>query len=382
MINGDEIGLYASEKYSLQRCKNRRSRLDVPQRKQRRGTLCFALISALIYECKGESGAFLKKELSLNGCAALANGNHTTPYTVASKQSSVEALTIHTRERKKKLSKGPTHLASSSKRQGILRIQREWRDAIKAGIAFEWAKGEARGKSAGPSHLWIGPVGSSLFTWHFSLTGVPGSAFENGVYHGRIVLPPDYPSTPPRIMLLTPSGRFIPGHDICLSASHYHPETWQPNVWSLRTLVESLRLHMCTAANEIGGLNDSYEKRLMYAQASRHWVYKIQHKNQSIWIDHGQMLERGFLPNGKEGGITKNGDGWIEDDAIDVQEIVETANRGESDASIVRKRCRKRKSLETELNGIVMKVIRQTVSSPLRMGILTFFLLFFYLNLF
>lgn len=363
--SGKEI-LTVGDPYSPQQCKNR------PRRHPRLRT--FALFAALLLlgECQGGSSS-LTTELNVHGCSTISNhGNHTNP-----PKSSVESR--RTSERKQRTSSSS---ASSSQRQGILRIQREWKDAIHAGIAFDWTKGEPRGKKATSSHLWIGPMGTSLLTWHFSLTGVPGSVFENGVYHGRIVLPPDYPSTPPRIMMLTPSGRFIPGHDICLSASNYHPETWQPNAWSLRTIVESLRLHMCTAAKEIGGLNDSYEKRQQYAQASRQWAYRIHYKHQSIWIDHGMMLERGFFPNENEQEMA------IPDgDAIDDDTIVITATEEETESSIVQKRSkrkrkrRKRKYVETQSNGTFVQVIRQTLTNPLRMSVLTFFLLFVYLNL-
>ncbi|KAF3844196.1 hypothetical protein F7725_013537 [Dissostichus mawsoni] len=36
----------------------------------------------------------------------------------------------------------------------------------------------------------------NLFEWHFSVRGPPDSDFDGGVYHGRIVLPPEYPMKP------------------------------------------------------------------------------------------------------------------------------------------------------------------------------------------
>ncbi len=43
----------------------------------------------------------------------------------------------------------------------------------------------------------------NLFEWHFTLRGPPGTDFAGGVYHGRILLPAEYPFKPPNIMLLT-----------------------------------------------------------------------------------------------------------------------------------------------------------------------------------
>lgn len=43
----------------------------------------------------------------------------------------------------------------------------------------------------------------NLFEWHFTVRGPPDTEFEGGRYHGRIILPPEYPMKPPSIMLLT-----------------------------------------------------------------------------------------------------------------------------------------------------------------------------------
>lgn len=83
-------------------------------------------------------------------------------------------------------------------------------------------------------HYHAQPLEDNLFEWHFSVRGPPDSDFDGGVYHGRIVLPPEYPMKPPSIILLTPNGRFEVGKKICLSISGHHPETWQPS-WSIRT---------------------------------------------------------------------------------------------------------------------------------------------------
>lgn len=47
------------------------------------------------------------------------------------------------------------------------------------------------------------PLDENLFEWHFTVRGPPLSDFSTGVYHGRILLPPDYPMKPPNIILLT-----------------------------------------------------------------------------------------------------------------------------------------------------------------------------------
>lgn len=47
------------------------------------------------------------------------------------------------------------------------------------------------------------PLEDNLFEWHFTVRGPPGTEFEGGYYHGRILLPSQYPMQPPNIILLT-----------------------------------------------------------------------------------------------------------------------------------------------------------------------------------
>ena len=54
----------------------------------------------------------------------------------------------------------------------------------------------------------MSPLQDNLFEWHFTVQGPADSDFENGRYHGRITLPPEYPMKPPSIMLLTVSTEF------------------------------------------------------------------------------------------------------------------------------------------------------------------------------
>jgi len=152
-------------------------------------------------------------------------------------------------------------------------------------------------------HICMGPLGSNLFVWHFSILGVEGSPYEGGIYHGRLIIPPQYPSRPPRVQVWTPSGRFVPMADICLSASAYHPESWNPSAWNLRTIIESLRLHFLTPANEIGGMSASLEDRQEHARKSRGWVVqfetsqKRQRASQKITINHPAMIRQSVFPS-------------------------------------------------------------------------------------
>ncbi|KAH8664269.1 ubiquitin-conjugating enzyme/RWD-like protein [Xylariales sp. PMI_506] len=113
------------------------------------------------------------------------------------------------------------------------------------------------------------PLETDLFEWHFTLRGPPNSAFSEGIYHGRIVLPPTYPLRPPSFRFTTPSGRFEANREICLSISGHHEETWQP-AWGVRTAIVALRSFMETsAAGQIGGLDATEAVRRKLAAASR-----------------------------------------------------------------------------------------------------------------
>lgn len=116
---------------------------------------------------------------------------------------------------------------------------------------------------------WAHPLDDNLFEWHFTVQGPPGTDFEGGVYHGRIILPADYPMRPPNIILMTPNGRFETNKKICLSISGYHPETWQPS-WSIRTALLALIAFMPTpGGGTIGSLDYTPEERQMLARKSQ-----------------------------------------------------------------------------------------------------------------
>ncbi|XP_032131161.1 ubiquitin-conjugating enzyme E2 J1 isoform X2 [Cebus imitator] len=118
-------------------------------------------------------------------------------------------------------------------------------------------------------HYHAQPLEDNLFEWHFTVRGPPDSDFDGGVYHGRIVLPPEYPMKPPSIILLTANGRFEVGKKICLSISGHHPETWQPS-WSIRTALLAIIGFMPTKGEgAIGSLDYTPEERRALAKKSQ-----------------------------------------------------------------------------------------------------------------
>ncbi|GES96492.1 ubiquitin-conjugating enzyme E2 J1 [Rhizophagus clarus] len=115
------------------------------------------------------------------------------------------------------------------------------------------------------------PLEDNLFEWHFVIRGPDGTEFEGGRYHGRILLPSEYPFKPPNLMLMTPNGRFELNKKICLSITGYHPEYWLP-AWGIRTVLLGLLGFMTTKANgAIGGIDYTESERKILAQKSRNW---------------------------------------------------------------------------------------------------------------
>ena len=91
------------------------------------------------------------------------------------------------------------------------------------------------------------------------------------MYHGRIILPPQYPLRPPNFRFLTPTGRFEVNREICLSISGHHEETWQP-AWGVRTALVAIRSFMDTdAKGQLGGIECTKDARERMARESGKW---------------------------------------------------------------------------------------------------------------
>ena len=81
---------------------------------------------------------------------------------------------------------------------------------------------EAAELSEPSDELHAQPLEDNLFEWHFTIRGAPETEFAAGVYHGRILLPPEYPMKPPSIILLTVMSRLI----ICIFLTRSVVANW------------------------------------------------------------------------------------------------------------------------------------------------------------
>lgn len=119
-----------------------------------------------------------------------------------------------------------------------------------------------------PTNFIALPLEDNILEWHFSIRGAKDTDYEGGIYHGKLILPQNYPMSPPKIIILTPSGRFQINKKICLSISDFHPETWQPS-WGIRTAMTALIAFMPTdPAGAVGALRNSPERRKYLAKKS------------------------------------------------------------------------------------------------------------------
>ncbi|KAG9063189.1 hypothetical protein KI688_004790 [Linnemannia hyalina] len=123
------------------------------------------------------------------------------------------------------------------------------------------------------------PLETDIFEWHFTIRGPEETEFEGGLYHGRILLPNNYPFAPPSLMFLTPNGRFELNKKVCLSITGYHPEYWQP-AWGIRTVLVAVMGFLPTESKgAIGGLDTSVDARKALAIRSKTWVCQTCHSD-------------------------------------------------------------------------------------------------------
>jgi len=119
------------------------------------------------------------------------------------------------------------------------------------------------------------PTEENMFEWHFCIRGPSGTDYQGGVYHGKILLPAEYPYKPPNIVFLTPNGRWETKTKICLSFSAYHPELWQP-AWGVRTILEALISFMPTPGDgAVGAVEATADDRKRLARESAHYKHPL-----------------------------------------------------------------------------------------------------------
>jgi len=100
------------------------------------------------------------------------------------------------------------------------------------------------------------PLPSNLLEWHYVVRGPKDSLYKDGLYHGKLVFPSEFPFKPPSIFMTTPNGRFKTDTRLCLSISDYHPDTWNP-AWSVSTILTGLLSFMLERSPTLGSVETS-----------------------------------------------------------------------------------------------------------------------------
>ena len=106
-----------------------------------------------------------------------------------------------------------------------------------------------------------------ILDWHFIIHGREGTPYEDGVYHGRLVFPPTFPFGPPKILFLTPNGRFKVNERICFSLSDFNPEEWKP-AYSVTAVLRGVYDLMHETTDTISSIVATDSEREILARAS------------------------------------------------------------------------------------------------------------------
>jgi len=137
--------------------------------------------------------------------------------------------------------------------------------------AFVRLRKDYRGLKRDPEPFILAePDPQNILHWHYVITGPPDTPYEDGVYHGLLKFPKEYPFKPPSIMMYTPSGRFQTSTRLCLSMSDYHPESWNPS-WSVGTILTGLVSFMVGNESSVGTTESSDLSKKKFARESFDW---------------------------------------------------------------------------------------------------------------
>merc|ERR1711909_70448 len=111
------------------------------------------------------------------------------------------------------------------------------------------------------------PLPSNLREWHYVVRGPKDSLYKDGLYHGKLVFPTEFPFKPPSIYMITPNGRFKTNQRLCLSISDFHPDTWNP-AWSVSTILTGLCSFMVEESKTYGSIECDTLLRKRFARHS------------------------------------------------------------------------------------------------------------------
>lgn len=122
-------------------------------------------------------------------------------------------------------------------------------------------------KKDSPPFILAQPEEKNILDWHFIIRGPPDSPYHGGEYHGLLMFPSDYPFKPPDIKMFTPSGRFEPGINICMTMTSYHKSEWNA-AWSVATILTGMLSFMLSDEVTTGAIKTTQATKEKLAKES------------------------------------------------------------------------------------------------------------------
>ena len=107
----------------------------------------------------------------------------------------------------------------------------------------------------------------NILEWHFVIHGKEDTPYYGGMYHGKLIFPSNFPFTPPKIIFLTPNGRFKTNERICFSLSDFNTEEWKP-AYSITDVLQEVRDFMHDSTETIGSIETSESAKRQLAKNS------------------------------------------------------------------------------------------------------------------
>ena len=78
---------------------------------------------------------------------------------------------------------------------------------------------------------------------YYCIFGLEEYPFTGGFYLGQIFLPDEFPNSPPKIIMITPNGRFQTYVSLGLDLSELSPEKWKKS-YHIRDIMNELKQTM------------------------------------------------------------------------------------------------------------------------------------------
>jgi ubiquitin-protein ligase len=112
--------------------------------------------------------------------------------------------------------------------------------------------------------------------WYFIVYDLKDTEYVNGIYLGKVILPPKYPFKAPDFQFLTPSGRFEINKRLCTSFTGYHQELYSPS-WNIASMCAGLISFMTDSTDNpeskgIGGIHTTKDIKQEFAKNSKNYI--------------------------------------------------------------------------------------------------------------